>query len=63
MDVDEPPTTQASELGPALDQIDPIWMSSRTARQIYALGEVDKVGVIVLSSHLTIAQLRICSGY
>lgn len=25
-------------------EIDPIWLSSRTARQIYALGEVDKVG-------------------
>ncbi|KAI0660526.1 hypothetical protein C8Q70DRAFT_57136 [Cubamyces menziesii] len=25
-----------------LDNIDPIWMSSRTARQIYALGEVEK---------------------
>ena len=24
-------------------EIDPIWTSSRTARQIYALGEVDKV--------------------
>ena len=24
-------------------EIDAIWMSSRTARQIYALGEVDKV--------------------
>ncbi|EJF67099.1 hypothetical protein BD309DRAFT_850203 [Dichomitus squalens] len=28
--------------GPPED-IDPIWMSSRTARQIYALGEVEKV--------------------
>ena len=26
-------------------EVDPIWMSSRTARQIYALGEVEKVGV------------------
>jgi len=25
-------------------EIDPIWTTSRTARQIYALGEVDKVG-------------------
>jgi len=24
-------------------EIDPIWTSSRTARQIYALGEVEKV--------------------
>jgi len=24
-------------------EIDPIWTTSRTARQIYALGEVDKV--------------------
>lgn len=27
----------------ALDSIDPIWTTSRTARQIYALGEVEKV--------------------
>lgn len=25
------------------DEIDPIWTTSRTARQIYALGEVEKV--------------------
>lgn len=25
-------------------EIDPIWTTSRTARQIYALGEVEKVG-------------------
>ena len=25
--------------------LDPIWLSSRTARQIYALGEVEKVRV------------------
>ena len=25
--------------------IDPIWTSSRTARQIYALGEVEKVSM------------------
>lgn len=24
-------------------EVDPIWVSSRTARQIYALGEVEKV--------------------
>ena len=24
-------------------EVDPVWMSSRTARQIYALGEVEKV--------------------
>jgi len=27
-------------------KIDPIWTTSRTARQIYALGEVDKVNPI-----------------
>jgi hypothetical protein len=27
-------------------EIDPIWTSSRTARQIYALGEVEKVRVL-----------------
>lgn len=25
------------------EEIDPIWTSSRTARQIYALGEVERV--------------------
>jgi hypothetical protein len=28
---------------PDSSEIDPIWTTSRTARQIYALGEVDKV--------------------
>ena len=28
-------------------EIDPIWTTSRTARQIYALGEVDKVRYLV----------------
>ena len=32
----------AGPQGPPED-VDPIWMSSRTARQIYALGEVEKV--------------------
>ena len=27
-------------------EIDPIWTSSRTARQIYALGEVEKVCIL-----------------
>jgi len=27
-------------------EIDPIWTTSRTARQIYALGEVDKVSSV-----------------
>lgn len=27
-------------------EIDPIWTTSRTARQIYVLGEVDKVCII-----------------
>jgi len=29
-------------------EIDPIWTTSRTARQIYALGEVDKVAKMLL---------------
>lgn len=35
----------ASAAEPEVDglEIDPIWTTSRTARQIYALGEVDKV--------------------
>lgn len=28
-----------------MSAIDPIWMSSRTARQIFALGEVEKVNL------------------
>ncbi|KAF9531856.1 hypothetical protein CPB83DRAFT_847931 [Crepidotus variabilis] len=32
----------SSTLGPDGSEIDPIWTTSRTARQIYALGEVDK---------------------
>jgi hypothetical protein len=31
-----------------INEMDPIWTSSRTARQIYALGEVDKVSVYSL---------------
>ncbi|CAL1694222.1 unnamed protein product [Somion occarium] len=37
----EPQTRQSPEQ-PDPTEIDPIWMSSRTARQIYALGEVEK---------------------
>ncbi|OSD06132.1 hypothetical protein PYCCODRAFT_1442923 [Trametes coccinea BRFM310] len=32
----------SQEQGLDLENIDPIWMSSRTARQIFALGEVEK---------------------
>ncbi|KAH9858256.1 hypothetical protein C2E23DRAFT_880893 [Lenzites betulinus] len=36
-------TASTQTRGPATEHdIDPIWMSSRTARQIYALGEVEK---------------------
>ncbi|RPD82105.1 hypothetical protein L226DRAFT_564721 [Lentinus tigrinus ALCF2SS1-7] len=40
-------TNEATNSNPPMDQgppedIDPIWLSSRTARQIYALGEVEK---------------------
>lgn len=35
----EPPPIQENDPS----EIDPIWTSSRTARQIYALGEVEKV--------------------
>lgn len=34
-----------------MNDIDPIWTTSRTARQIYALGEVEKVkGSIVVGT-------------
>jgi hypothetical protein len=36
-------------------EIDPIWTSSRTARQIYALGEVEKV---CLSLHSILSWLK-----
>ena len=40
-------TDETTNANPPMDQppedIDPIWLSSRTARQIYALGEVEKV--------------------
>ncbi|OBZ68466.1 hypothetical protein A0H81_11608 [Grifola frondosa] len=42
----------------AARDIDPIWMSSRTARQIYALGEVEKVRVRVPFTH-AYAQSRL----
>ncbi|KAI0756551.1 hypothetical protein C8Q80DRAFT_1129287 [Daedaleopsis nitida] len=41
MDMQGTDPNQSSEQVPPED-IDPIWMSSRTARQIYALGEVEK---------------------
>lgn len=34
-------------------EVDPIWVSSRTARQIYALGEVEKVRVITFLVNVT----------
>ena len=37
----QPNSSQEQHLDPS--QIDPIWASSRTARQIYALGEVEEV--------------------
>lgn len=36
---------------PAQPEIDPVWTSSRTARQIYALGEVEKVALLVQIMH------------
>ena len=37
-------SSQEQHLDPS--QIDPIWASSRTARQIYALGEVEEVSLL-----------------
>lgn len=39
-------------------EIDPIWTSSRTARQIYVLGEVEKVWVATLHSLVHLLTLR-----
>lgn len=36
---EEPPTLETNEA----EEIDPVWLSSRTARQIYALCQVEKV--------------------
>jgi hypothetical protein len=33
-----------------VSEIDPVWTSSRTARQIYALGQVEKVLVVSLKT-------------
>ncbi|CDO73166.1 hypothetical protein BN946_scf185007.g221 [Trametes cinnabarina] len=41
---------------PDLENVDPIWMSSRTARQIYALGEVEKVKRTELLHERTFSQ-------
>lgn len=37
------PIEQPEDSNAVPADIDPIWMSGRTARQIYALGEVEKV--------------------
>jgi hypothetical protein len=34
--------------------IDPIWTSSKTARQIYALGEVERVSELTHSTEITL---------
>lgn len=43
MDADSSDTVMAEAQDESPVNIDPIWMSSRTSRQIYALGEVEKV--------------------
>ena len=40
------------------EDMDPIWMSSRTARKIYALGEVEKVSIVCCSSHTSAPTTR-----
>jgi hypothetical protein len=44
----EPKVTDSGAAGsdePVVSDIDPIWTSSRTARQIYSLGQVEKVRI------------------
>ncbi|KAK7686603.1 hypothetical protein QCA50_010203 [Cerrena zonata] len=53
------PTASQEQL-PDPSQIDPIWASSRTARQIYALGEVEQsIHIAIRSSLAHIRQSRI----
>ena len=40
------------------EDMDPIWMSSRTARQIYAPGEVEKVSIAYCFSHIPAPTTR-----
>ena len=49
----------------ASHDIDPIWTTSRTARQIYALGEVEKVdwGHIMLHMHLCVSNVQTMIGH
>ncbi len=44
-------------------EIDPIWTSSRTARQIYALGEVEKVHLLCFSSIALQVRLQGHTGH
>ena len=37
--------TNTNENKPEEDDIDPIWLSSRTARQVYGLCQVEKVSI------------------
>ena len=45
--------------------VDPIWMSSRTARQIYALGEVEKVrlGIVLPRDMRWLTRARARAGH
>lgn len=44
-DNDTTMTTNANADKPEEEEIDPIWLSSRTARQIYGLCQVEKVSI------------------
>jgi len=48
MDLDNDPaiSTDANPDKPEEEEIDPIWLSSRTARQIYGLCQVEKVSIV-----------------
>lgn len=50
------PTTTTETDG---SEIDPIWTTSRTARQIYALGEVDKARINGYRIVFLLAQLHL----
>lgn len=48
---------------PEGEQIDPIWTTSRTSRQIYALGEVEKVLLSSLFLNTIPESLKLSAGH
>ena len=49
-------TTNANQ--PEEEDIDPIWLSSRTARQIYGLSQVEKVSIRYHPPRASVGQIN-----